>query len=973
MLKKVFGFLIIIISVFSHGVFSQVFTWEPEFPTFYDSVTITYNAALGNGELAGIQPIYAHTGILTSISVNNNDWQNKKANWPEGDSILCMEYLGDNLHQFKIYPKNFYSIHQSQDVRYLCFVFRNSDGTLVGKNSDGSDFYVPIWKNDQYARFVEPVNFPLTPLQAEQIDIRIKAKSQGMINVFHDNNLIAQSYTDDFNYTITTGSYGKHWIKYIYQSGGITSSDSIFYLVQEDVVIEELPEGTKDGINIIDDNTVVFCLHAPWKNRVYLLGDFNDWQIEPAYQFKRTPDGQRWWYKLENLNPETEYRFQYLVDFDINIADPYCQKVLDEHADNEIHPVIYPNLIAYPIGKTSQMVGVFSTTARYEYDWQIADFQVPDRRDLVIYEMLVRDWHIWSSYQTVMDSIEYLANLGINAIELMPINEFEGNNSWGYMPVFFFAPDKAYGTSAMLKEFVDVCHQHGIAVIIDMVLNHASGQNPMARLYYDKEKLRPSWQNPWFNERIPHPYGYHCDFNHESPYTQIFVDSVLSYWVNEYKIDGLRLDLTKGFTNNVTVTYDENGDIIWADVGAWGNYDEWRVNYLKSMGTRFWSKNPGKYLILEHLASFWEEKALSDHGFMLWCGQVANEQYAQAGMGYLENSDFKWGVSYQHYQGNNLGKHNLVSYMESHDEERLMYKALTYGNMFIEGEDTLYNIREKETALQRMGQLAAFFFTVPGPKMFWQFGERGYDYSINWPAIDDPGATRTDKKPPRWDYMNDPNRKYLYKVYSALINLKKSYNIFRTSNYEMSTSSYDKRIRLWDDGYVNGEMDVVVLGNFNVEYQDVWPEFSHAGWWYDYFTGDSIYIDANQTENQNFTFTYSPGEYHIYTDMKLEVPDLSVDNNSDPFVPGITADIYNTSVFPNPFYNTVNFEFNLFNNSETEVLIFNNIGQIIKKVKCNLTKGRNKIEINIADEPSGMYFYIIRNVDTDIKGKIIKK
>lgn len=968
MKKLLFLFLFLIFTKFT---FTQVFTWEPEFPTIYDTVTIYYDATLGNGALAGIQPVYAHTGILTSISWNNHDWKNKKFSWPKGDSILEMEYLGNNKHKFKIYPKNFYNIHQSQDVRYLCYVFRNTGGTIVGKNSDGSDFYVPVWKSNQQARFVAPVNFPLTPSQGDQIPIRIRARNQGMINIFHDGNLISQSFTDDFNYTITAGGYGKHWIKFIHQAGGITTADSIFYLVQPNIVVEALPQGIKDGINVIDDNTVVFCLHAPWKQRVYLIGDFNDWQILPEFEFKRTPDGQRWWYKLENLDPSTEYRYQYLVDFDINIADPYAQKLLDPFNDQQIHPVIYPNLISYPTGKTSEMVGVFSTTARYEYEWQITDFQVPDRRDLVIYELLVRDWHIWSSYKTIMDSISYLANLGINAIELMPINEYDGNDSWGYMPAFFFAPDKCYGTSKMLKQFIDVCHQNGIAVILDIVLNHASGQNPMARLYYNKEKFRPTWQNPWFNELIPHPYGYHCDFDHTSPYTQAFVDSVLSYWVTEYKIDGYRLDLSKGFTNDVTVSYNDEGDIIWADVGAWGNYNQWRIDYLKGMANRFWSKHPGKYIILEHLASFWEEKALSDHGFMLWCGQTANEQYAQAGMGYLENSDFKWGVSYQHYQGNNLGLHNLVGYMESHDEERLMYKAITYGNMHIQDGDTLYNIRDKVTALQRMGQLASFFFTVPGPKMFWQFGERGYDYSINWPALDEPGATRTDKKPPRWDYMSDPNRQYLYKVYAALINLKKNYKIFRTSNYEMHTASYDKRIRLWDDGYANGEMQVVVLGNFNVASQNVWPEFSHSGWWYDYFTGDSIYIEPHQTEGQNFTFTYAPGEYHIYTDMRLPKPDLSV-SSPQPFVPGITADVYNTSLYPVPFSDELNIELHAVESSNMQILIYNINGQLVHSETKSLTNGKNKISLNLNYLKSGTYFYVLRSGKTNLSGKIIK-
>ena len=972
-MKKLLVLLILKIFIFPSFIYAQVISYEPEFPTILDTVTIYYDASQGNAVLAGISSVYAHTGVLTSMSLNEDDWKLKIAPWPKGDSILEMENIGNNIHKFVIYPKDFYGIHSSTIVRELCFVFRNQDGSLAGKNEDGSNIYIPIWQNNQRARFISPVKFPLTPNSGDLLSFTVKAKNEGMINIFHNGNLVNQAFTNENSFNIIASTTGKHWVKFTHSHGGITTKDSVFYLVQSQVQTQALPQGVVDGINIIDDNTAILCLMAPWKERVYLIGDFNNWQIEDEYQLKRTPDGKRWWFKLENLDPETQYRFQYLVDFDINIADPYSKLVLDPWNDAAIHPVIFPNLISYPHGKASEIVGVFQTREE-EYVWQVTDFQVPDNRDLVIYELLVRDWHLWHSYKTVMDSIQYLKNLGINAIELMPINQFDGNDSWGYMPSFFFAPDKIYGTSQMLKEFVDICHQNGIAVIIDMVFNHASGQNTMARLYYDKEKQRPTWQNPWFNELIPHPFGYHNDFDHASIYTQNFVDSVLSYWVNEYNIDGYRLDLSKGFTNNVTVSYDSEGDIIWADVGAWNQYEEWRVEYLKNMGNRFWAKHPGKYLILEHLASFPEEKALSDHGFMLWCGMAANEQYAQATMGYTDNSDFMYGISYQHYQGGNLGQHNLVGYKESHDEERIVWKCYQYGNMHIEENDTIYNIRNKTTALQRMGQAAAFFFTVPGPKMFWQFGERGYDYSINWPAIDDPGATRTAKKPPRWDYMTDPERQYLYKVYAALINLKTSYNIFRTSNYEMNTSAYDKRIRLWDDGYVNGEMQVIVLGNFNVVAQNVWPEFSHTGWWYDYFTGDSIYIDNGMTEGNGFTFNYDAGEFHIYTDVKIQKPDLSINQPEENMVPGITADVYNLTVYPNPFSEDFNIDFSLTKNSEISIYIYDISGKTVySKNNINANSGRNTLIINGEYfSNSGYYFYSIISNESRINGKILK-
>ncbi|NOZ04318.1 MAG: hypothetical protein GXO92_06915 [FCB group bacterium] len=101
----------------------------------------------------------------------------------------------------------------------------------------------------------------------------------------------------------------------------------------------------------------------------------------------------------------------------------------------------------------------------------------------MIYELLVRDFIDRHDYQTLIDTLDYLEKLGINAIELMPINEFEGNSSWGYNPSFYFAPDKYYGTRQDLKLFIDECHRRGIAVIMDIVLNHTYGQSPLVSGY----------------------------------------------------------------------------------------------------------------------------------------------------------------------------------------------------------------------------------------------------------------------------------------------------------------------------------------------------------------------------------------------------------------------------------------------------------------------------------------------------------
>jgi hypothetical protein len=189
----------------------------------------------------------------------------------------------------------------------------------------------------------------------------------------------------------------------------------------------------------------------------------------------------------------------------------------------------------------------------------------------------------------------------------------------------------------------------------------------------------------------------------------------------------------------------------------------------------------------------------------------------------------------------------------------------------------------------------------------------------------------------------------------------------------MSTAAYDKRIRLWDDGYVNAEMQVVVLGNFNIVEQNVWPEFSHTGYWYDYFTGDSILIAENQIEENGFTFDYAAGEYHIYTDMRLDKPDMSVHAEQDA-IPGVIGNLFNVTAFPNPFKNSLNINFSLSEKSDINIHIYNLLGETLYTQNLsNMVPGRYEFPITLNNLSKGYYVYSITSNKGKISGKIIQE
>jgi len=586
-----------------------------------------------------------------------------------------------------------------------------------------------------------------------------------------------------------------------------------------------LPAAAKDGVSFINNGTsAIVTLYAPGKTKVELTGDFNNWEL---LTMKKTSDGNIWWVQVDQLDPNTEYAYQFLVDGSLKIADPYGEKILDPDHDYHIESTTYPNLKAYPKGKTTGIVSVMQGNQPV-YNWKNTTFVRPAKNNLVIYELLVRDFTNDHNYASTLQKLDYLVGLGINAIELMPINEFEGNLSWGYNPSFYFAPDKYYGTKTALQNFIDECHGKGIAVILDMVLNHSFGQSPMVQLYFDRAAGKPTSESPWFNVKETHPYNVGYDFNHESAATRTFVKNVVKFWMQQYKIDGFRFDLSKGFTQKVSTddasfsAYDASRIAIWKDYN----------NYIKSLDANNF------YVILEHFADAAEEKVLADEGMMLW--NNLNYNVNEATMGWISTSDFSWAFS---------GKHgftkpdNLINFMESHDEERTMYKNLAYGNA-----SGTYNVKELATALKREEMAAAFLFAVPGPKMIWQFEELGYDVNIDFDG-------RTSSKPIRWEYFQQANRKALYNAYAKFIGLKKSNGIFSTGTPSYNLTAGVKYIKLTETGNT-----VVVLGNFDVQNVQANIDFGSSGTWYDAVTGTPLTLTGN-----TYNKVLAPGEYHIYS------------------------------------------------------------------------------------------------------------
>lgn len=914
-------------------------TLNPPFVTQNDTVEVIFDATQGNGNLVGVSPIYAHTGVITNLSSSSTSWRHVQGNWGTADPKVLMTDLGSNLHSIKFHINTFYGVPSNETVQSLAFVFRNVDGTKEGKTASGGDFFVPISAGGFQAAFTVPSGFGIYDVN-DTLDLEAQSSDSVDLKLFHGSTLLAQATNRaKIEFELPLVNYGAGRFDLILEATTPTTVhyDTVSYLARNGSRIAFDTSYFEEGITVLSDSSIALKLRAPYKDFVYVIGDFNDWEVTTNYEMYKSPVDEFFWLVIDDLDPTKEYAFQYYIDQEgLLVADPYSEKILDPWNDQYITNSVYPNLKSYP-GETSFPVSVVQTVDPNPYQWaSTATYQRPKSEELVIYELLIRDFDSRHTYLSVIERLDYLETLGVNTIELMPVMEFEGNESWGYNPMFFMAPDKYYGTKNDFKMLVDSCHARGIAIILDIAMNHAFGQCPLVRMYFDGNN--PTAQSPWFNTQAKHDFNVGYDFNHTSDATKYFVKRVYQHWIEEYKIDGYRVDLSKGYTQKNTL----------GNTSLFAQYDQSRINILQRIKDDVNEVDSSAIMILEHFADNSEEVELSNRGFLLWGNE--NHQYNEASMGYTSN------LSGVLYSNRGWSSPNLVGYMESHDEERLMYKNLNYGKV-----DGAYSTKDTATALDRMALDAAFFFPIPGPKMIWQFGEVGYDYSINYcpNGTVDPSC-RLSNKPIRWDYYNTSDRRDLYSEYSNLINLRNRYsNVFQSQNVSFSASGFIKQITS-----VEGDSAAVVVGNFDVADQQVSVSFPSQGWWFDYHTGDSLLVTGTLHS------TYTPGEYHVYLNFKAKAP-FNISNKDYEL-----EKVAEVEVFPNPSDGDVSLNLGL---NEPDKVLFQLtdlrgalvFGQNLGRCEA----GQQVIPVTGLSEsiPAGIYIYKVSLSGVVKTGKIILK
>lgn len=909
--------------------------------------------------------IYAHIGL----TVNGTQWENVKGTWGNNSTQPALVLDNGTTYKLTLGPDlyAYFGVPTTSTITQICVVFRAATGS-----PQSADTFIPV--GSFQFNLTQPTQNSTTLLTSGS-NFLIAANNTGgnASYTLKSNGLVIHSNTNTstYSFTQTNITSNQNYVLEVTQ-GNSTITKKFSVIINGGAQSAAIPADLKEGVNYnaLDDTKATLVLNAPFKDFIYVAGTFNNWQPDGTYAMKKDPNSGKFWLELTGLTSGNSYSYQYWVGDQTNLpanspamvktADPYSTLVLSPFDDPEIAALgVYPNLPQYPEGQERE-VSVLQTgpNAFYQYNWSEAttNFVKPDKKDLVIYEVLVRDFDANRTYQDLINKIDYFKNLKINAIQLMPVMEFEGNESWGYNTAFHMALDKRYGTEAKLKEFIDLCHENNIAVILDIALNHVFSRSPLERMWMkdtnnDGLGDGTTAENPYANANPMHSYNVGTDLNHfnePNNLTGNYVKQTIEHWINNFKIDGFRWDLTKGFTQNCP--YTGSGS---AQDACTNNYQSDRVAKLKYYADLQWAIDPNFYVIFEHLGnggSYTEEVEWANYrktgdadgiakGIMHW--RKMTDAYANFVKG---NSTNLAGVA--------DATDRFIGYAESHDEERIVYKALT------EAGQTQNNLPK---VLKRLSAMGALHLLVPGPKMIYHFGDLGYDDSIftcsdgtvNTPTGGATGDCKLSTKPQnQWteNWLTNLDRKKVYDDWAKMIELKTTQNIFKNGQYAWNFSTTGKtRLDIWTSTTSTPDLSYVfVLTNATNSVSNAAGNFPYAGTWYNLMDGTPLTVTSTSML------------------INIEADGFRVFGNKQALLSQPDFNKATIVLHPNP--STGNFHINT---NVQHLSIYNSTGQLVKEFKGNFDTAHS---YSIDDLINGIYLVKITDKNNNQSSmKLIKK
>ncbi|MBW4667825.1 MAG: alpha amylase C-terminal domain-containing protein [Cyanomargarita calcarea GSE-NOS-MK-12-04C] len=539
---------------------------------------------------------------------------------------------------------------------------------------------------------------------------------------------------------------------------------------------------------------IEFDFFAPRNNGVALIGSFSEWKEIPMQKGK---DGYfRTQIELKDGTYQYKFRVQtkspnFEPDQWLDIIDPYATDVDEEQTYAVVH-----------IKDGERIVDT--------YVWQHDDTPLPENHQLVIYEMHVADFtggevdsHKRGKFLDAIEKLDYLKELGINAIELMPVNEYPGDYSWGYKVRHFFAVESSYGSTADLKQLIDECHGRGIRVFMDGIYNHTDEECPL--MLVDR--------NYWYYEYMHYPEDpgnyWGPEFNYDNYDEKLdvkpawkYVGDVVKYWVEEYHIDGIRFDAVRQLANV--------------------EFLDWLAKQSKKN-----TANKPFYNIAEYIPD--TNEITSPEGPLDACW---HESFRYFMIPSICGESFELEKLKEVLDPKRQGYAtaiNVINYLATHDREHLFRElgdlrfaaALRYRSIF------------DEAAFTRAKLGAVLLITAMGIPMLWmgeEFGEHKRK-----------SQTVTQPKKIAWPLLEREENRNLFEYYKALIALRQENPALQSDNIEFFGENALSKVFAYHR-WNNAGNRVVVVVNFsdvNLTGYQV-DNFPDCGQWRDWLGSEMI-------------------------------------------------------------------------------------------------------------------------------------
>jgi 1,4-alpha-glucan branching enzyme len=497
------------------------------------------------------------------------------------------------------------------------------------------------------------------------------------------------------------------------------------------------------------DGNIELALFAPNNDEVFLLPSWDQGKRQPM---TKAADG--WWRIIAKL-VDGEYLYKFAVkskswfskDQWVDVFDPYGLSITNDDKEQTRLRV-----------KDGRRVWV-------EYQWQHDDVPLPQNDELVIYELHMGDFTGKSgekpkrgTFLGAIEKLDYLAAMGINAIECMPVKEFPGK-SWGYNLRSLFGVDSSYGTPDEFCQFIDACHARAIRVIIDGVYNHADVGCPLANIDYEYWFYRENPDPPEMQWGPKFNYAYYDEKLKLFPARKYVLESIRD-WVTHYHIDGIRFDATRAikdfdvmreFTDMAFKMVD--GRKPFFTVAEHIPEDPAICGYPSGPMVAAWHENFAKQL--QAIATRHERD-----GAQPWDLDSLERLMNPAANGY------------------GTGNHT-VNYLVSHDQVRIMRQVGELSNTF------------DEAAFRRVKLATALLLTSPGIPMLWMGQEFG---AANRKSLE--------PQPLDWKLLENQNNRDLQQFVTKLIQFRRHTPVLSCDNIQVLLKDRDRALfgyKRWND------------------------------------------------------------------------------------------------------------------------------------------------------------------------------